>query len=262
MYLLIPLAGLLLRRSPLHLADLVLLGLNTAVNCLLVYLLFGKADLHSYRGLLSLLYCLAYTGMGYFIQVKSRTEEPVPALFYGTALTFAVLTIPFQFGVEWLSLGWLLEAIFFIVYGSHQRLRKLETAGWGVFLLCLGAFYLFELSPKVFTLEHVEFFDFKYLTMTLGLIGLCTNYLFLEKNNPTYRYSKNGEWIRYLKYFTLINLWLYIVYTTNTVFTRHLPDTALTHYYKLISIAGFSLGLGYLILKMRFSVMKWSGRYP
>jgi uncharacterized membrane protein len=139
MYLVVVLAYPFTHRIALKKWDIALLSLNTLFSCFILYFLFDKANLNDYRGLLALVFCLVYIDLGQFIEKVMSQEKYTMILFYATSLTFAVLMIPFQFGVQWLSLGWLIEGIILIVYGFRSQMRSLELAGlYGLgFLICL-----------------------------------------------------------------------------------------------------------------------------
>ncbi|MDG5789767.1 DUF2339 domain-containing protein, partial [Evansella sp. AB-P1] len=116
--------------------DVVLLGINTFISCTILYYLFNALGWNDLRGLLALIFCVLYIGLGMFIEQIIPKEKQTKVLFYGTALTFGVLIIPFQFGVEWLAFGWLVEAVVLMIYANRTKLNALEKAGWLIFLLC------------------------------------------------------------------------------------------------------------------------------
>ena len=80
MYLGVVLAYPLVHKTPLNLAEIVLLALNIAVNSIISYLLIEQAGLDSYHGLLTLLYCLLYLGMGRWIKLALPQEKTVKTL--------------------------------------------------------------------------------------------------------------------------------------------------------------------------------------
>ncbi|MBC2763205.1 MAG: DUF2339 domain-containing protein, partial [ANME-2 cluster archaeon] len=67
MYLAITLSYPMIKKSKLRVVDIVLLGLNTVINCILVYGLFEMAEYGDFRGLIALVYALIYIGLGQLI---------------------------------------------------------------------------------------------------------------------------------------------------------------------------------------------------
>lgn len=251
MYLAITLAYPLKHKTPIKIPEVILLGLNTLANSLIVFLLFQKAGFGDYRGLMALMFCLIYLGMGRFIQKNIQNELRTLVLFYATALTFAILIIPFQFGVRWLSLGWLVEGILLAVYGCRAKLKSIERAGWGIFLLCLASFGLIDYLPQITGLEAVPFFDLKYLWVTVGQILLLAVYLREIAQNQISGFSRTGKTITYYKYFTVFSTWIYLDYTATTLYQRWMPQIENYLFYQWVLIALITMGLGYLILHLK-----------
>lgn len=252
MYLVVTLAYPFKYKIALHKMDVVFLGLNTLFSCFILYFLFDKAGLNDFRGLLALTFCLVYVGLGQFIDKVMREEKYTLILFYATALTFAVLMIPFQFGVKWMALGWLIEGVILIVYGFRNRIRLMELSGWGIFTLCIGSFYLFD----VFQIDNlyataVPFFDIKYFAVIAGMVLVTLFYLIEQKKNHygTDPFIRNH--IVYFKYFTIINLWFYFLYTSWKIYD-HWIHYSFYHFdfYKLILTAFITIGLAYLLTKL------------
>lgn len=118
-------------RSKLSWWDFSLLGCNTFISCLTLYLLFLDAGLKDYNGALALLFCLLYLGLGRGLEKLMPQEKESMLLFYATSLTFGILMIPFQFGAAWWSIGWLVEGVVLTLFGNLNRFKGMERAGWG-----------------------------------------------------------------------------------------------------------------------------------
>lgn len=241
-------------QSKLSWWDFALLALNTAVSCGVLYDLFDEAGLDDYNGLLALIFCLVYIGLGRFVEKAMKQEKQTILLFYATSLTFAVLMIPFQFGVQWLSMGWLVEGILLIVYGSLNRFKALERTGWGIFLLCLGAFFLYDLALSKILMEYsTHHFDIKYSSVTAGTLLVIFYYSLRWKDKPaTVFYSASeASLLSLFKYCALVNLWFYLLYESNHLYQLWVPRS-FSHFefYTGLLIASVTIGLAYTLTKV------------
>lgn len=252
MYLVVTLAYPFKYKIALLKMDVAFLGLNTLFSCFILYFLFDKAGLNDYRGLLALAFSLVYVGLGQLIHKVMRNEKYTMILFYSTSLTFAVLMIPFQFGVQWLALGWLIEGIILVIYGFKNRIKSMELAGWGIFLLCIGVFYFFD-AFQIHQLyaTAVPFFDFKYFAVMLGMVLVTLFYLIEQKKTQHGTSPFVRDKINYFKYFTMINLWFYFLYTSWKIYD-HWIQYNFYHFdfYKLILTAFITIGLAYTLKKV------------
>lgn len=252
MYLVVTLAYPFKYKIALLNMDVAFLGLNTLFSCFILYFLFDKAGLNDYRGLLALAFSLVYVGLGQLIHKVMRNEKYTMILFYSTSLTFAVLMIPFQFGVQWLALGWLIEGIILVIYGFKNRIKSMELAGWGIFLLCIGVFYFFD-AFQIHQLyaTAVPFFDFKYFAVMLGMVLVTLFYLIEHKKTQHGTSLFVRDKINYFKYFTMINLWFYFLYTSWKIYD-HWIQYNFYHFdfYKLILTAFITIGLAYTLKKV------------
>ena len=93
-------------------------------------------------------FCLIYAALAHLVSKRMPEERYALGLFYATSLTFAILMIPFQFGIRWTSMGLLLEGVILILYGLKVKEKRLEKAGLLIFGLCIGAFYLLTGCPS------------------------------------------------------------------------------------------------------------------
>ncbi|RRJ62586.1 DUF2339 domain-containing protein [Paenibacillus oralis] len=232
--------------------DFSLLALNTIVSCGTMYGLIAKAELTEFRGLLALLFCLVYTALGRFAQKKLAQEKAARILFYATALTFAVLMIPFQLDVRWVTMGWLLEGMALAVFAGRSRLKPLERAGWGIVLLCAAAFFWMDFIRYLFGVVRPGDFNLQYSSVSLGPLLLLLYYA-LRFRNPegNRRYlAWEHSFISWVKYVSLSNLWLYLVYEAGFVYDRLVP-ASMSHVelYKWLLIAAVTMVLAFALTK-------------
>ena len=250
MYLVITLAYPLKYKIALKAPDLILLGLNTLANCLILYQLFDKAGFGHYQGLLALIFCISYLGLGWFTGRTMQVEKGTMILFYATALTFAILMVPFQFGVNWLSMGWLVEGMLLIIYGYKNQIKKMESVGWGIFLLCLGTFFINEYLAKMLLKIEINNFDYKYTAIIIGMLVVTLVYHIDFLKNRVSQFTLKGKWLTALKYFALFSLWLYLWYLGVKYFKAWVPANSHFGFFKSILVALINIGTGYLITRI------------
>ncbi len=246
-YLAIILAYPLTYRQGLGRADTMLLGFNTVFSCGVIYWLFQVAGWSGYNGLLALGFCLIYAGLARLVESLMSAEKYTLLLFYVTSLTFAVLMIPFQLGVRWMSMGWLIESLLFIIYGLRQQQIRLEKTGWIIFGLCLISFYLVDWFRLLPVGRSGRYFDVKYFAVMAAMLLVTVTYLSDLRKNGVGRYSRYWEKIHWFKYFTVINLWYYLVYTTGRIFDSFVPYSYYSYFYRLILAVSVTLVMAYCL---------------
>ncbi|PKL11983.1 MAG: hypothetical protein CVV50_04995, partial [Spirochaetae bacterium HGW-Spirochaetae-6] len=170
LYLAVILLYPLRKKEALSWPGLLLLGLNTTLSALLIFYLFDKLKLFYLKGYIALVYCLIYYGIAELVRRKNSRAGNSVILFYLTSLTFAVLMIPFQFGAQWLVIGWLFEGAFLAVFGYLYKNRSMERAGWVIFALCFLTFYFFDLRLAV-VLGEVHFVAALFLIVGVLLLA-------------------------------------------------------------------------------------------
>jgi hypothetical protein len=246
MYAAITLAYPFQYKMKLSIADVCLLALNTLMSCGVLYGLMVKAELQDYMGLLALIFCLFYIGLGRFIEKVMKQEKATMMLFYATSLTFAILMIPFQLGVKWLSIGWLVEGVVLILFGRVNQLKNLERAGWGIFLLCLGAFYLWDVAIMEVMVGEGVYFDLKYGSVMVGMLLVTLFYALGGKWAGSALHPLEERAIKVFKYFTLANLWVYLLVESNKLYDRWVPGSLYQFdFYEVMLAAMLTIGLAY-----------------
>jgi hypothetical protein len=259
MYLGITLGYSLVHKAAFRKLDIALLGLNTLVSCVLLYALFHDAHWDDYRGLLALTFCVLYAGLGRFVEKAMSKEKAAMVLFYGTSLTFAVLIVPFQFGVRWLSFGWLVEAVVLMIGGHLFRLKSIERAGWGIMAICAAAFLWWD----VFVGQMLDFgdsyFTFKYSSITLGL--LLTALYYTIRDPKAYVLRPYDGIPQLLKYASLVNVWFYLLYISHELYSRFVPASAFHYsFYQWMLAALLTVSLAYGLTKVKVlydRVVQW-----
>lgn len=251
MYLGITLAYPMLHKTALKPGDIILLGLNIVVNSIISYLLIHQAGLDGCHGLLTLLYCLIYFGMGKWVQLVLPQEKTVKTLFFVTSLTFAILVIPFQFKMKWLSLGWLVEGVLLIIFGRRQKITALEWAGWGINLLCLWVFGVLEYLPQIANLSQTPLFTLKYTAIIAGQLLILSTYAREFQANPMARGGNTGSIFDLFKYATIFGGWCYLNYMVMSGVDHLLPAETHGEIYSWFAFALVAYGLGAALAKWK-----------
>ena len=252
MYLGITLGYAFKHLSKLSWWDFTLLALNTFISCSALYILFTAAGWEDFHGVLALVFCLVYFGLGRFLEKFMQQEKQSMLLFYATSLTFAVLMIPFQFGAEWVSIGWLIEGVLLTIYGSRNRFKQLERAGWGILTLCLGSFFIVDVLTHLvgYNSDH---FVLKYSFITAGMLSVTCYYAVQQHKKVAQLYSRpiEASIIKVFKYVTLLNVWFYLMYEMGNLYNTWVPrEFSHFGFYRLLLIASVTIALAYALSKV------------
>jgi len=260
MYLAIALAYPLRYGVSLRVPDTALLAFNTVLSSGIVYTLFTKGGYEAYLGFFALAFAAVYFTLGQLADRRLAREKQTRGIFYLTSLAFTILIIPLQFGIEWLTLGWLAEAALLINFGRRQVNERLEYAGWLILVLSLGAFYAVDFASQVTAWAPVSFFDFKYTAVMAGLAYLLYIYLPDLRAGRYPRHTLAGKWLTGFKYFTIVNIWTYVVLVVDNQYGKYVHIPYYGDYYRVILLALITLAVAYGLKKLtalRDTVVDW-----
>ncbi|MCL1845656.1 MAG: DUF2339 domain-containing protein [Defluviitaleaceae bacterium] len=127
-------------------ADVVLIGINTFVSCIVMIRVFYRFEWDDFTGLLAVAIAATYFAAGIAVRknfdTSARTTNAMRDLFYLTGAVFVVLTVPFQFGADSLVLGWVLQGVAVAGYGVLKGNARFRRWGLVIFGLCVAAFLL------------------------------------------------------------------------------------------------------------------------
>lgn len=247
MYLMITLVYPVREKIKLKKVDIILLGLNTVINCSLIFELFKKAGYYDYEGSLALIYALIYLGLGQYMKKFLAKEKNIIDLFYLTSLTFTILMIPFQFDLKWLSLGWLIEGIVLISYALKKSEKRMELGGGIILLLSIARFIMVDFNLS----WSIEYFSWKYSLLTGGLIYVLSLYVPQLNENQLFKHTQKGEIVNYFKYFTIIHTWLYLMRMTFRVHDQYINLNNYDTFYLLIALALITTIFSYSLSKVK-----------
>lgn len=237
-YTIIPIISTYSSKIKLKTIDIVVLGINTYISIILLYIAFYEVNLNNYTGILAMIFAITYILLGRFVDKKLTKEKIMSKLFYLTGLTFIILIIPFQFDKVWISLGWLIEGVALVTYGILKEKRKFWIYGYIINAFCLMAFILVDVGSAIG--GHNDLFVYQYLLITLGSIVIMASYL--------YKKTLFGQGIISLKYCTSINIWFFMLYIVGIKFSKALShilkDSTINEGY---IIAVLCITIGFLI---------------
>jgi len=207
-YTVIPLVATYRTKAAFALSDVVLLGINTFVSSVTMYALFWQFGWNDFQGLLAVIFAVVYLGLSAVIWKKFKQSNDLRDLFFITGMVFVVLIVPIQFGVAWLSLGWLLQGLGAAMYGIVKENKRFKVTGLIICALCLAAFLIGDVIIPGESGIPAAHFGLKYLSMTLGSLLLLGAFV----------YKKHPPAPKAMKYLTLGNIWFFALYTVYRVY--------------------------------------------
>lgn len=229
--------------------DFALLAVNTAVNGVVLYSLLYRADWEQFDGLLSLIFSAVYLGLGIISQRRLPQERGTRILFYGTSVAFSLWIIPLQFGIDYVSVAWLLEALVLSVLGHLYKSRRVERIGWIITALCVFSFLAIDtLSGVLWGSESA--FEWKYTFLSLGLLGLALFYAFrLRLPGIEERYGRGDrDGVSVISNIALVNIWFYVLYESSQIYDRLMPkSSSLYEFFLYLLLACLTLILAYIL---------------
>ncbi len=231
-------------------ADIVILTVNTLGSCIIVYGLFDRANLNNYRGLLALIFCIVYFSLGSFTNKFMKNEKDTTLLFYLTSITFAVLAVPFQFDITWITLGWLIEGVLMIILGYVKKSVLLEKSGWIVFAICILAFYLIDF-PQTEIFGDSKYVHWKFGAITASSLGVLYFYIKDNINNTLFKYTAAGRVVTGFKYFTIVNTWIYLMFESNTLYHNYFINYDFNDFYFWIRFALINILMVFVLERIK-----------
>lgn len=233
--------------------EIILLGLNTVVNSAAVYIMFDKLGWNDFNGALALIYALGYFLLGNYI--KKKDDRKSADLFYLTAITFTALMIPLQFSLQWVSIGWLIEAVLLlhIVKTRYQDDKALSIAGWVILGLSTAFFMLYRLNDTGVS------YIVNYTLLTVSLVYIA--YINIDKINslnkekPVNTTSRkirlknlvqSMNLLKLYKYFVMLFAWGYIARMIAYPFENIESLYVYSGLFDSLLITGSTIMLGYV----------------
>lgn len=200
----IPIIGNIRTKQCFKKLDITIISINTIISALTIYFLFYIFDFEAYTGLLAVIFAVIYICLGKFLERIMSIENKTIKLFYITGLTFVILIIPLQFGVAWLSIGWLIQGLILSLYGILKDEKDFKQAGKIIAILCFAAFFYYDIIFSRFTYIGTSTFPYKYTAISLGSVLILAAL--------AYKKELYDNFDKLFKYFVVINTWLYPLY--------------------------------------------------
>lgn len=204
MYVFISILYPMRHEKPIRTGAYAVIALNTFMNCLFVFGLIAAERLTEYLGLAALCVALFYFLFLKYLEKRLR-DTKITGLFLVTSLVFAVLVIPLQLDAEWISLGWLAEAVALVIIGILNGEKWYKRIGGATFLLCLAAFCLFD-----FFGYHDAFYIMKATAIAAGSVAILAAALHKHRAEPYYMITQRGRAVRWYKNFAMAVVGVYI----------------------------------------------------
>ena len=251
MYLLVTLYMPFKQSIRLTWREFTVLALNTALNCAVLYGLLDAAGWERLNGLLALAFAVVYLGLAYLAQKHVPEETATRILFYGTAVTFSLLVIPFQYGIAYLTTAWMVEAVVLAVLGHLYGAKAVERTGWIIAALCAGAYLFIDTVLGVFLFtETPSASAWRYRFVSLGLLGLAVFYAFrLREGEKAARYGRRDLLsLDVLKYGALLNGWVYVLFEASRLYNELMPSGAARHdFFEALLLSVMTIGWAYVV---------------
>jgi uncharacterized membrane protein len=230
--------------------DNVLLILNTIISSAMMFWAFAVFGIWDKTGFMAILFCVIYMFTAVIIQRKLKDEIACRALFYITGLAYAVLAIPLQLGVAYLSLGWLFEGALLLGYGIWAEKKEFQKVGIVISAMCLFAFLTLDILLKG------PFFFYKYLFITLASALVLSALVLKNKTNA-------GAGM-FFKYAAAVNGWVFLLYI---IFAKIRPefmimtdDIWIGRYFARMAAVTVGICYAYMIARLKFisdRVIRW-----
>lgn len=243
------------KQQPIDEISFYMIILNTLCNVGFLFGILGRGKLDDYMGALALGLAAFYYLFSGYLQ-KHLKDLRLPGIYLAASLVFAVLVVPLQFEVEWLSMGWLLEATALLLIGLRTKEKWYLRIGGGTYVLSLGAFVFFDWGVEYILLSGLTLSGYgpilplfflkltALVAMTL-LVGAAA--LRAYSDRPGILESPAGLPLRLGKYYALLLVYFYLSYAMQFV----LRYFELSHSYADWSLLKALLDTGFAILLLR-----------
>lgn len=221
-YSAVPLISTYKTKAEFKISEIIFMAINTVFSSLIIYIVSSMLNLDNMFGIITIIFAVIYIALSRIAQKLMPKQKRIVDLFYLTAFAFVILVIPTQFGVEWLSMGWLAEGILLASYGILKEDKQIKGAGIFIYALCLGSFVLFDISSA-------ELFTFKYSIITLSSLIILGMLVFKNKLIDTFH---NGY-----KYVCTVNFWFYCMYIIFKEISSRININGYNNFYLITSLA-------------------------
>ncbi|WP_349290391.1 DUF2339 domain-containing protein [Paenibacillus sp. 7516] len=144
-----------------------------------------------------------------------------------------------------------------VILGHLKQFRSVERAGWGVVILCVFTFVYYDVLV-LYMVGEQSYFMLKYSCITLGALLITSYYAMVGSGKGLLSKTKIHHSVLELgglnifKYVTLGNLWIYVLYESNELYTRAVDGTFLLYlFYKWLMFAALTIALAYALSRAK-----------
>jgi uncharacterized membrane protein len=184
--------------------DIALLAINSLVTTLSIFLLLNDFDIiEQYDTVTAILFSVLFALFWYALKLKTPQSKAHALLMFGTAVTFIILAVPFQFGIEWALFGWLTEGAVFTILGERNRSKEVLISGWILLGLSFVFFYIADFLPYLDSGEETGLMTFKFLTVIIINSSAAVYYNIPQFRSKSPIAIKRGEIFFYTALFTV-----------------------------------------------------------
>ena len=133
-------------RQPTRWLDLAMVFANALLYFGTSYrLLDSEPQYQPYLGLFAALVSVFYLGLGYFTYRRDREDRLLLYTFWGLAILFAVIAVPIQFHLQWITIGWAVEGAILTWIGLRVNDRISRYGALIVFLIAVSHWLIWDM---------------------------------------------------------------------------------------------------------------------
>ena len=204
--------------------DTQLLILNTFVSFILSYFILKALSYAEILGIIPIVYGLVYFVITKYINDKFPEYKKESLIGFALVLSFSILIIPIQFGLKWLTLGWLIQGGSLVYVGLVKKEKDIFKGGSLIFFLGQVYYFLYDFHKNL---------DFQWFSFIIATLVICLSVIYYYVVKSKYKFYKVWEFmfLNTYKNIIMIVLGFYLVYITE--FIR--VNTSFKHYDRNIS---------------------------
>jgi uncharacterized membrane protein len=159
--------------------DLVLIILNASVYFLWTYSLL-ESQYFSYLGFFAVLLAVFYIALSRWVWRLSPKDSYLYLTLLGTALTFLTVAVPVQLKQNWITTGWVAEAVVLTWIGTRLDNRQIRLGALVVVGLVLIRLLFYDSGISLLPETQIRFLlnrrSFTFVTAILGLLAIARLY--------------------------------------------------------------------------------------
>lgn len=208
-FLVIPIANLLLNRGITKEEDIGLVSLNALGYFLAAYGLLNLSY-HDSIWMFALLLGAVYYIFAYVAHTLNKDDHLLPAYYFGIATICVTIAIPLKLEHAWIELAWLLESA--LLYGVAYYYKRPNLEVFGAVVYFIGAIKLFWDYISRDQQANPPFFN-QYFLLFLLAIGIAYAITYLYSQDKEKREGSSSESLMAVFFFVANALSVFILTT-------------------------------------------------